>query len=319
MKRRIIGPAAAVLLILLLLGNGLFFLSPTEVVPEVKYLVGMSQGNLIDPWNIAMQKAVEQEARAHSELRVIFTDAANSVQRQQEDIDRLLDYGIDLLILSPQDGQAMTELLKEVYAQIPVIVLSPGVFGEDYTMSIMPDHYAVGQMQGLLLQELLPSGGTILELADTAVSPAARQRQQGLYEAILQGKQNLEIVQTVTAKWTQDSAEDKLKEFLVQQQPQLDAIVAQTDSMAQGAALACEKMRSLTGIPIVGAGGATGNAGGLQAVHDGVLAGTILCPTGGTEAVSYALRILKQEPNLPREVILPCEPFPDNRTSAANR
>lgn len=39
MKRRIIGPAAAVLLILLLLGNGLFFLSPTEVVPEVKYLV----------------------------------------------------------------------------------------------------------------------------------------------------------------------------------------------------------------------------------------------------------------------------------------
>ncbi len=93
MKRRIIGPAAAVLLILLLLGNGLFFLSPTEVVPEVKYLVGMSQGNLIDPWNIAMQKAVEQEARAHSELRVIFTDAANSVQRQQEDIDRLLDYG----------------------------------------------------------------------------------------------------------------------------------------------------------------------------------------------------------------------------------
>jgi hypothetical protein len=50
--------------------------------------------------------------------------------------------------------------------------------------------------------------------------------------------------------------------------------------------------------------GLDGRGGGKEMVRNGVLDATFYCPTGGEQAIEYALRILQGEAGLPRELIL---------------
>jgi hypothetical protein len=73
--------------------------------------------------------------------------------------------------------------------------------------------------------------------------------------------------------------------------------------MAYGAYVAMNKLR-VEDVRYVGVDGLDGRGGGKELVLEGVLDETFYCPTGGEQAIEYALRILRGEKNLPRELIL---------------
>ncbi len=55
-------------------------------------------------------------------------------------MDKLLKFGIDLLIISPCDTAKLTGKVEEVYKSgIPVIVMDRGVEGFEYSLFIGPD------------------------------------------------------------------------------------------------------------------------------------------------------------------------------------
>ncbi len=57
-------------------------------------------------------------------------------------------------------------------------------------------------------------------------------------------------------------------------------------------------------IRIVGVDGFTGENRGIDLVRRGIIDETITCPTGGREAVQYALEILQEVSGVPKQVIL---------------
>ncbi|CUH96306.1 hypothetical protein P22_2396 [Propionispora sp. 2/2-37] len=277
--------------------------SSEECSSPVKFLIGVSQANLIEPWRVAMNEEIKKEALAYKDVRVVFSDAAQSSDKQIRDVEALLQQGIDLLIISPNDSAKLTPIVSKAYKKIPVIVLDRAVEGADYTLFIGPDNKFIGKEAGRYVLDLLrSSGGKVVEIQGLAGSPPVRERSEGFRE-VLKNYPQIEIVKTMEADWQKDKAEDKMAEILTRSRD-IDIVFAHNDPMALGAYQAVKKAGGIPGIKFIGVDGLSGPGGGLQLVRDGVLKGTYTCSTGGKEAVRYAIDILNHEKGVPKKIIL---------------
>lgn len=269
---------------------------------DVKYLVGMSQANLAEPWRVVMDEEIRSEAAKYPDLRVIYTDAAQSSEKQIKDVEQLLGQGIDLLVISPNDVELLTPIIKEAHKSIPVIVLDREVEGSNYTLFIGADNRMIGQKAGEFVENLLGNeGGNVFEIQGLSGSPPVRDRSEGFREVIAKHN-NIKIVETIVTDWLRDKTEDVLKEIITRYQ-KLDVVYAHNDAMAQGAYIAATKLRQKN-IKFVGIDGLLGPQGGVELVRQGVLTGTFTCPTGGKEAIQYAIKILNNEKGLPKRLTL---------------
>ena len=266
------------------------------------YVIGVSLANLTEPWRINLRDEIMAEAGHHRNLRIVFTDAADSNSRQIQDVHTLLDSGIDLLIISPNQSEALSPVITEAYQRIPVILLDRSVIGFDYTLFIGPDNRLIGKQAGQYVASILGAkGGKIVEILGRSGSPPVLDRSIGFQEAISQ-RSDISIVDTLVADWLRDKAEDELTRWLKKNGP-VDVIMAQNDAMADGARRAAMKL-GIDGIQVVGIDGLPGPGGGIEMVKSGALAATFTCPTGGKEAIIYALDILHHEEGIPKKMIL---------------
>lgn len=272
---------------------------------EVKYVIGMSQANLGEPWRVVMNREIMEEASKHKEIKVIFTDAAQDSQKQVKDVEKLLGYGIDLLMISPNESEPLTPIVKEACKSIPVIVIDREIEGEDYTMFIGADNELIGRQAGQFIAELMGGkGGSIVEIQGLPGSKPARDRSKGFRE-VISGYDNISIIDTVVADWLRDKAEDEIFKRM-RYYSNVDVIYAHNDPMALGAYRAATRFGN-NNIKFVGIDGLLGPEGGIQMVRDGILKATFTYPTGGKEAVQYAMKILKGEKNLPKRITLDSE------------
>jgi galactofuranose transport system substrate-binding protein len=268
----------------------------------VRFLVGFSQANLTEPWRIAMTEEVKAEAARLSDMKIIYTDAADSTNRQIEDVNRLMDYGIDLLIISPTDSRALTPAVRDAYSKVPVIVLDRAVEGYDYSLFIGPDNERLGREAGRVISELLGDRpGSVLEIQGRSNSPPTLSRSQGLREVLAKSPQ-IKTVDTIVADWLRDTAEDKVAER-IRVLPNIDVIFAQNDAMAFGAWRAA-KVAGRQGIFFIGIDGLPGPTGGIELVRRGILSATFTCPTGGKESVIYGRDILLKKEGIPKKIFL---------------
>ena len=268
----------------------------------IRYLVGFSQANLTEPWRIEMTEEVKAEAALFPDMKIIYTDAADSTSRQIDDVHRLLDYGIDLMLISPTDSHELTPVVREAYSKIPVIVLDRAVEGYDYSLFIGPDNERLGREAGGVISELLGERkGAVLEIQGRSGSPPTLSRSQGLRD-ILAKHPNIRIVDTIVADWLRDTAEDQVSEH-IRVMPDLDVIFAQNDAMALGAWRATT-LAGRQGIRFIGIDGLPGPSGGIELVRKGVLSATFICPTGGKESVIYGRDILQHKEGIPKKIYL---------------
>jgi len=275
---------------------------PTPGPNAYDWVIGVSMANLTEQWRINMRDEIMSEAGHHRDLRIVFTDAADSSSRQIQDVRNLLDSGIDLLIISPNDSEALSPVIAEAYRRIPVILLDRSVIGFDYTLFIGPDNRLVGKQAGQYVSELLGArGGKVLEILGRSGSPPVLDRSVGFREAI-SPHPRVRIVDTLVADWLRDKAEDEVAAWLQRNGP-VDVVFAQNDSMADGAHRAAEKL-GIHGMKVVGIDGLPGPSGGIELVRDSALSATFICPTGGKEAIIYAVDILHHEEGIPKKMIL---------------
>jgi ABC-type sugar transport system substrate-binding protein len=271
-------------------------------VGEVKYLIGVSQANLGEPWRVSMNREIQEEAAKHKEVRVIFTDATQDSKKQIRDVEKLIKQGIDLLIISPNEAKPLTPIVQTTYRKIPVIVLDREIESNDYTMFIGADNRLIGHKAGQFVDQLLgPKGGNVLEIEGLIDSTPATDRSKGFREAVASNG-NIHIIATLTADWLRDKSEDMMKKELPKW-PNIDVVFAHNDPMALGAYNAAKAI-GRNGIQFVGIDGLSGQWGGLELVRQKITQATFIYPTGGKEAIQSALNILNHDPNLPKRVTL---------------
>lgn len=269
---------------------------------RIDYVIGVSLANLTEQWRLVLKEEIETEAANYDNIQLIFTDAANDSGKQMADVEKLMSYGIDLLIISPSDVEKMTPMVSQVYADIPVIVLDRAIEGLDYSLFIGPDNELIGEQAGQQVKELLDQskeGETkVLELMTN--SYACQKRSETFAETVSDVPVKMEKM--LLSEGTRDCAEDMLlanPEIL----EDVDVIFAHNDYVAYGARLAAAKA-GYEEVWIVGLDGFEGDNSGLQMVQDGIIDATVTCPTGGREAVKNAVDILNQVSGMPKQIIL---------------
>ena len=130
-------------------------------------IIGVSQANMREEWRMALIDELKAETEKNDDIKIITADATGIVNKQIQDIDNLIGYGIDLLIISPCNEKKLQEKIKEVYdSGIPVIVMDRAVEGFDYTLYIGPDNEVIGQQAGKYIVDLLgENGGNVVAVS----------------------------------------------------------------------------------------------------------------------------------------------------------
>ncbi|MEF2110711.1 MULTISPECIES: substrate-binding domain-containing protein [Clostridium] len=268
----------------------------------VEFVIGMSQANLTEPWRISMNEEIIEAAKKYKNIKIVYKDAGGDTDKQKKDINELVDDGVDLLIVSINDSNKLTPLVRQVYKSIPVIVLDRAVEGYDYSLYIGPDNEKIGTQAGDFVINLIGQGkGKVIEVQGVLDSSPVISRSNG-FRSVLKDHKNIEISNTIVCNWQRDEAEDKVTQAL-QADKDVNVIFAHNDYMALGAYKAVYKL-GLKNIKIIGVDGLTGENSGLDLVSKGILSGTFTCKTGGSEAVNYAMDILNKRSDIPKKIIL---------------
>lgn len=268
----------------------------------IKFVIGMSQANLTEPWRISMDREVINEAKKYKNLKVIYKDGGGDTEKQKSDINELLNSGVDLLIVSTNDSKELEAVISKVHKQIPVIVLDRAIEGHDYTLYIGPDNKLIGKEAGDFVCQLIGDRkGNVIEVQGVLDSAPSLEMSDGFRE-VIKKHPNIKIEDTVIGEWQRDEVEDDMKKLLKDNE-YVNVIFAQDDYMALGAYRAV-KADGLSNVKIIGVDGLSGKDGGLELVSKGVLEGTFICSTGGREAVTYAMDILNGRGSVPKTVTL---------------
>jgi ribose transport system substrate-binding protein len=272
---------------------------------SAKFLVGFSQCNLGEPWRVAMNAEVAERARAFPQMEIVYADAQQDNAKQVSDVETFVRQGIDLLMISPNEAKPLTPIVKKVYDRgIPVIVIDRGIEGDTYTVFIGADNRMIGREAGKLIGEILGGAGSVVEIKGLPGSPPARDRSEGMREAIASSP-GIRIVHDPVANWLREEAMTQM-EIALAAHDHIDLVYAHNDPMAMGAYLAAKAKGRESEMKFVGIDGLPGPDGGRQAVADGKLAATFVYPTGGRQAVEMAAKILSGE-KVPKRITLATE------------
>jgi ribose transport system substrate-binding protein len=275
------------------------------------YLIGMSQANEGEPWRQAMNDQIAAAAAEHPELEVVFSDAAQNNAKQVADVENFLQQGVDLLIISPNEAAPLTDVVASVCAEgVPVIVLDRKVNGDQFTMWIGADNELIGQRAGEYAanycseQALEPCN--ILEIRGLEGATPAQERGDGFRTGIA-GNPNATIIASQNADWLREKA-IPVSQAMFQANPDVNVVYTHNDPMTEAAIISAENAGlNLDDILFIGIDALPTPDGGIRSVIDGRIDVTYVYPTGGAQAIDYALQILGEGETPPAEVVLETE------------
>ena len=278
-----------------------------EAGAKDKYVIGMSQCNLGEPWRVAMTDQIAAAAEAHPEFEIIYADAAQDNSKQIADIENFVQMGVDLIITSPNEATPLTNAVTAAYeAGIPVILLDRKIDGDGYTQFIGADNVAIGKQVGeYVANTLLPDGGKVCEIKGLEGTSGGIDRDNGFREGI-KANPKVEIVAANNADWLREKAITVAEEML-QTNTEIDLFYCLNDPMAEGAYIAAKNAGREQDIIFIGVDGLPTPDGGIRSVMEGRLSLSMVYPTGGAEAIESAYQLLVEGKELEKEITLESE------------
>lgn len=258
---------------------------------EADYTIAVSQCSE-DDWRAQMNKEILREALFYPGVNIEVYQAHDDNVRQIQDIESLIKKKVDLLIVAPNEAEAITPVIEKVYdAGIPVILVDRKINSEKYTAYVGADNYEIGRRAGEYIADRLKGKGRVIEIAGLKGSTPAVERHRGMVEA-LKAAPDVQVIASVEAGWFQQKA-GEVMDSLLDVYPQVDLVFAQNDRMAIGAYEKARQKKRAGQIAFVGVDAVTD---GVESVAGGRLDATFIYPTGGDKVMQVAMAILRGEP-----------------------
>lgn len=265
---------------------------------ERKWRIGVSQCSS-DDWRDKMNGEIGREMLFHEDAEVEIRSAHDNCRRQIEDLRYFVDNGFDIIIVSPNEADSLTPVIKEIYESgIPVIIFDRNINGDSYTARIGADDVGLGRAAARYALSSADADPTAIEIYGLKGSTPAEDRHSGFAEEWESGGGRL--VGIGYGKWNMDDAV-KAVDSLLDKDYDIDVIYCHNDRMAIGAAEVARR-HGLEHVKVMGIDAAPEI--GIKAVADGVIDATFLYPTEGHKLIRTALAILRGEP-YERDEMLP--------------
>lgn len=258
------------------------------------YNIGVVVLDLQDPDLAQMADAMKKTADEKG-VKLNITDSKKDVGSELNQVEDLLTRQVDAIIMQPLDGDASQNAAKRVIAaNIPLFILSTEFSeGADigYKSYIGVDDTLAGQMQAEYMNKIMPNGGNLVFAAGIYGASWTDRRKSGFDKTI---NKNFKIVAEFQAKGSRDDAKRNMEDTL-QRLPsgQIDAVVANNDEMAIGAASAITDAGRASEIKAVV--GVDGTDPALQDIKAGTMSATVRQDSAGqgVKAVEVVTDFLK--------------------------
>lgn len=268
----------------------------TGCTSNYKYKIGVSQcvgGRWREKANIEMLSA---QHLYDTDVKVIIKNADNSNERQCLQIDSLINEGVDLLVVSPNDYHALNGSLQRAREKnIPIVFFDRTTAMKDYTAYIGGDNIEAGRKMAeyaaMLCRDSVKTEGRqpiVLEMTGPLEISSAAQRHKGFSEAI--SRYSDIDYHHVPSKWSYDDCKCIMQEWLKEGKT-VDVVFCHSDLAAIGAYEAAKEFHKERDIHFIGIDGLPGE--GIDAVQKGQLSASYIYPTHGEEVIALALRILE--------------------------
>ena len=225
---------------------------------KVKYRIGISQCS-DDIWRHKQNAELRMGAYFHDNVELKFAAAYDSDERQVQQIDSLMNDGIDLLIVAPNQVQTISPAIDRAYDKgIPVIVFERKTSSQKYTAFISADNYEMGRVMGEYIVEKLKSlkieEGHVLEIKGLEGSSPAIERHNGFMDAIKDAP-GIKVVGSLQGDWTEPTAYESTKQWLLNNKDvRVDLVFGANDRTAMGARRGLTPTASPPTPPLLGRG-----------------------------------------------------------------
>lgn len=256
------------------------------------YIIGVSQCSE-DIWRNWQNAELRMEANFHEGVELRFAAAHDNSERQIQQIDSLVESGIQLLIVAPNQLSSVSPAIDRAYDKgIPVIVFERKTDSQKYTAFVSADNYEMGRQMGEYVVTRLDGKGKVMEILGLKGSSPADERHKGFVDALKNS--GVEIVATIQGDWTEPTAYQAVKDYKGDFQS-IDLVFGHNDRSAIGARKAFSE-RDVRLPLFCGIDGLPGEDGGIQQVRDSLLEASYIYPTRGDQLLQLALDILDGKP-----------------------
>ena len=263
--------------------------------PEDKFLIGISQCSQ-DEWRNKQNEEMLRQAAVERNMELEIRSVKDDSKKQIEDIRYFLDKKVDLLIVSPNETDAITPIVSEAYdAGIPVIVIDRKMNSNKYTAFIGADNVQIGEELGGYIAALCKNHPEkVFNLTGLPSSSSEIERNRGFMK-VVEPLENAEIVGSAAADWLMETAEHVM-DSVFQVHPDITLLAAHNDRMAIGAIKAAEKHNLQQKVKFIGVDALTSPGWGVEQVLNKKMLATVIYPTGGERVIQVASDILHARP-----------------------
>ncbi len=216
---------------------------------EGSRLIGASYMTMNNEFYEILNEQISHRVEAEGD-RLILRNPALSVSRQVEQIGKMLDEGISVLILTPVDSDGLTDILKKARQQgVKIIVVDSNVSDEQLVdCTIVSDNYRAGCLLGDYLVQNKENSKVVILTHEAATS--GRERVQGFLDTI-GGHEGIEVVEKVPCEGQLEVAMPQM-EKLIEQGKEFDSVFCLNDPSSLGAAAALETKGLLDKVDVYG-------------------------------------------------------------------
>ena len=203
---------------------------------EERFTIGVSNGFVGSEWRTQMIQNMEEVNQTYMEQgltdELIIESADVDVQGQIQQIQNLMNRGVDAIIINPNDQNALNSVIQEaVDAGIVVISIDQEVSSEA-ALNVVTNQKQWAMISTRWLMDQLGGSGDIVLIEGVVGHPANEARMAGV-EEVLADYPDVEVVGRDTGNWDQATGQQVMSDFLASL-PNIDGVWTQ-DGMAEGA------------------------------------------------------------------------------------
>ncbi|MDO4547766.1 MAG: sugar ABC transporter substrate-binding protein [Clostridia bacterium] len=226
-----------------------------------------------DAFQLSLYDAVKAAVEANGdEFMGVLAESQTAVATQVNQIEDLINMGVDGLIINPMDSNACIQVLEKAKeAGIPVVLVDQGVEAghEDlYVTFISTDNFAGGQSAGERMAAELGGSGNVIIVRGANGSQAGDDRADG-FKAGIEGT-GLALINEQAGDWVVDKAM-QVTENMIQANPDIQGIFCCSDNMLPGI-LQALRNNDIEGVTIISF---DGSQAGIDMIKDGSVLGTV--------------------------------------------
>lgn len=226
-----------------------------------------------DAFQLSLYNAVKAAVEANGDTFVgALAESQTAVATQVNQIEDLINQGVDGLIINPMDANAAIQVLEKAKtAGIPVVLVDQGIAAghEDlYVTFISTDNAAGGKSAGERMVAELGGKGNVIIVRGANGSQAGDDRADGFKEGIKDS--GLVLINEQPGDWVVDKAM-QVTENMIQANPDIQGIFCCSDNMLPGI-LQALKNNDIEDVVIISF---DGSDAGVQLIKDGEILGTV--------------------------------------------